>query len=617
MAQAGGNRKQLALVYGTLPTVEEIDQFLLVANDYEVTIVSSESICGYLTQTSYFQNLRCMALPDHHDNTTYLPGLEKVLSGFDVVVVKERLGMYAFQAVKAKWRSRFRLVCWIDNATPFPGQDIAHMRTIRNEVTNAADALFVQTEAARGALMLEGVEDQRIMSFLPYVESRTTRNAKGRARALERLGLGDTDFAIAHVGQIEWEEGLFDLVHAVKLLERQDRSLAARTKLIFCGIGSFSTELRDRLVALGLDRQAVYVAPSRDAFETVMTAADCMYYAAGPARDRMESEPYRLTAAMAAGVPILAPRSPLVEELCGKHRLDFCQGSPDSLARAIKKAAGAAALRGNVANKAQTALKGRKAKAAEQMREILAAVSHSTPTVDVNALDHQVLEAEALVNSKQYLAAIDLIESIFKVANIPLHHKANLYRLVGDCFTKLGDGEGGKNAYVQAVEIDPYSAKAFIGLGTVSLMKNSFETAVIHFQKAIGLAPQDEMANLGLGLAFQGLGEHEESSRWVTKAVEINPENQAALFTLVQVGTERGKFGEIEAALDKYTALRPNDHNMLYTLAAIKHKVGKNKEAKALVDRIIAVDPYDDRAVSLDKQISRAARVSGETAGNG
>src|SRR5215471_2640060 len=134
MASTGSARKKLALVYGTLPTVEEIDQFLLLAADYEVTVVTSESVVGYLTQTSHFDQLACAALPDHSENTTYLPGLEKALAGFDVVVVKERLGMYAYQAVKAKWRNRFRLVVWVDNLTPMPGDDVTHLRTIRREV---------------------------------------------------------------------------------------------------------------------------------------------------------------------------------------------------------------------------------------------------------------------------------------------------------------------------------------------------------------------------------------------------------------------------------------------------------------------------------------------------
>jgi tetratricopeptide (TPR) repeat protein len=606
-------RKKLALVYGTLPTVEEIDQFLLMADAYEVVVVASESVVGYLTQTSHFDALACVALPDHNENTTYLPGLEKALRGFDVVVIKERLGMYAYQAVKAKWRNRFRLVVWVDNLTPMPGEDITHLRTIRDEVGNAADAFLVQSNGARHALMIEGVGPERIVQFAPYVEPRVSRGAKHRAAAAQTLGLADTDFIVAHLGQIEWEEALFELVHGMKLLGVVDKTLAARAKMVFCGIGSFSTELRDRLVALGLDRQAVYVAPSRDAFSTVLTAADCVYYAPTPARDRLEGEPYRLVQAMACGVPVLAARGALVEEFIGKHRIDYCQGSPESLAKAIKKAAGAASLRADIAAKNLDRMKGRKNKVAAQMAEVFQQVCRQTPTVDVTALDHQVLEVEALVHSKQYLAAIDVIESIFQLQEIPVHHKANLFRLIGDCFTKLGDGEAGKHAYMQAVELDPYSAKAYIGLGTVGLTKATHETAVPHFQKAVSLAPEDEMANLGLGLAFQGMNEHDEATRWVVKALELNPENTAALFTLVQLANARGKFAETQTALSKYVELHPHDHNIVYTLAAIKHKLGDHKGAKALVDRIVSVDPYNERAQALEKQISRVLGAAAET----
>jgi tetratricopeptide (TPR) repeat protein len=604
MAPKGDSKKKLALVYGTLPTVEEIDQFMLINDQFDISVITSESICGYLTQTSNFHNLQCIALADHNDNPTYLPGLEKALGGFDVVVIKERLGMYAYQAIKAKWRHRFRLVVWVDNATAYPGDDIIQMRTIRNEIANSADLFIAQTEAAKQALLVEGVEEARISSYIPFVEGRIQRTAKTRAKALETLGLYDTDFVIAHMGQIEWEENLFDLVHAVKHLQTTDKSLGARLKIVFCGIGSFAGELRERLVSIGLDRQAIYVAPSRNAFEKVMQAADCIYYSTSSARDRLEADPYRIVTAMANQIPLLASRGPLVEEIVGKHRIDFCQGSIAGLAKAIKKSATAKAVVNDVARKNAAVMKELKPKAIREMKSIFNSVLKTTPTIDVSALEHQMQEVESLVLSKQYLAAIDLIESIFQIREIPLHHKSNLYRLIGDCFTKLGDSDSGRTAYTKAIENDQYSPRAYIGLGTVALTKHSYETAVIHFQKAVSLAPDDEMASLGLGLGFQGLREFDESSRWVTKSLEHNPENTAALFTLVQVAHERNKFGEVETAIAKYLTLHPQDYNLAYTLAAIKHKVGKNRDALELVEGIIAVDPYDDRAINLKLQIN-------------
>lgn len=605
MTKVTGPAKKLALVYGNLPTVEEIDQFMLIAEQYDVSVITSESICGYLTQTSYFQDLRCIALPDHEENPTYLPGLEKVLQEFDVVVVKERLGMYAYQAVKAKWRRRFRLVIWVDNLTAFPGEDVGMMRTVRIEAGNAADAFIVQSNAARQVLLLEGIEEQRIHQFHPYFESRINRSGKARAKACEMLGLVDNDIVIAHFGQIEWEENLFELVHAIKILQRNDPNLASRFKVVLCGIGSFSNDLRDRLVALGLDRQAVYVAPNRDAFETLLTAADAVFFSNNPARDRLEGDPYRMIQAVTCGIPLIASRHPMIEEYVGKHRFDFCIGSAESLAKSLKKLATAPALRQDLAIKATQQLKSRltRPKITSEMEEIFGSIARATPTVDISQLDHQVLQTESLVASKQYLAAIDLIESIFQLKDVPRHHRANLLRLIGDCFTKLGDGDAGKNAYMQAIEFDPYSAKAFIGLGTVSLTKQNYDVAVPQFQKAISLAPEDEMANLGLGLAFQGLGKLDEAVRWVVKSLEINPENTAALFTLVTIASERNRFDEAELMLDRYVALHPGDQNMVYALAGMKAKQGKITDAMTLIGRILEINPRDERALSLASSI--------------
>ena len=91
---------KVAIVHTSLPTIEEIDQFRLIKDHFDLKVISSESICNFLTENSWFQDLTCLALPDHDENTTYLPGLENILNDFDVVIVKGRLGMFAYQAIK-------------------------------------------------------------------------------------------------------------------------------------------------------------------------------------------------------------------------------------------------------------------------------------------------------------------------------------------------------------------------------------------------------------------------------------------------------------------------------------------------------------------------------------
>ncbi len=600
----GEEKKKVAFVLGSLPSVEEVDQFRLLADQCEVQVISSESICGYLTQNSYFQGLTCILLKDHDENPTFLPSLERVLEGFDIVIVKERLGLYSYQALKAKWRHKFRLILWIDNLVPFPANDIDQMRTIRTELTNAADAFIVQSKAAALTLQMEGVESERIYQLTPWVEARTDRSPKARSAARAALGLQDGDFVIAYLGQIEWEESLADLASAAKLMLMRDAGLKSKLRLIFCGVGSYSTELRDLFVNMGIDSVSHYYAPTRDATLMIQQACDALYCAPIASHDRIEGDPYRLVSAMINGIPIVAARHALVEEYCGKHRIDFCPSSPLSLAKALQKMRGAPSLVQDIVekNKIEAQKRFTSERALASMISIIENFASSNSSEDQSSLDHRVLEIEAKVRSKQYLEAVDLIESVFRMEKVPVHHRANLYRLVGDCFAKLGDIEASKDAYMQAAELDPYLAKVYIGLGTLGLMKSGFDIGVLHFQKAVSLAPDDEMANFGLGLAFQGMNEYKEASRWIIKALGINPENQAALYSMVRLAYEAGLYSEAERVIRRYLEIHPNDYNFIFTLGGIQYKRGFYAECLKLMLRILEADPKDKRAAALAKQ---------------
>ena len=597
-------KKKLALVIGCLPSIEEIDQFRLVTEKYDIEIITSESIAAYITQNSYFQDLTLVVLKDHEENPTFIPGLEKVLSNYDIVLVKERIGLYSYQVLKAKWRYQFRMLVWVDNLVPFPANDIDQMRTIRTEVTNASDGFIVQSKAAAAVLELEGIEPNRIHEMTPWLDSQIKRDPKTRAQAREKLGFAESDFVVACLGPVEWEEGLHDLMAASRLLVKNRPGMKDKLKIAISGIGSFAHDLKDASINFDTDYCVAYFAPNRESTKAMYEAADAVYMCSLASRDRVDGDPYRILATMNHQIPLIASRSPIIESLVGKHRVDFCPNSPVSLMKAMIKVKESASLIKDITSKNLKVLKQNhsKEKVQGKMLDIFNDFFAKEIKVDTSSLDHQVLEVEAKIKSKQYVDAIDLIEAIFKTSNIPVHHKANLYRLVGDCFVKLGDFESSKNSYIAATELDPYSSKIYIGLGTIGLMKNSNDIAVLHFQKAISLAPDDEMANLGLGLAFQGLDEKKEALRWVTKSLEINYENTAALFSLIKLANELEEFQDAERILKKYLDAHPNDYNFIYTLAGIYFKQNRFDEVVDMMKKIVEVDPKDQKAAALLKQ---------------
>ena len=615
-ASKNKSESQVAIIYGTLPTVEEVDQLQLLNAKYPVTIITSESIVGYLIENSFFTDFKCIPLKDHNDNPTFLPGLDKILKDFAFVIVKERLGIYSYQVIKAKWKYRFRLLIWIDNLTVFPGEDIQQLRTIRDEVSSASDGFIVQTKIASNTLMLEGISKEKIFKWPNWISIHEKRDPEKKRKALEILQLNDRDIVIVFNGQIEWEEGLLELLHAIKLLKQKDRFFEHKLKLIICGIGSFANEIKQRSTRLGIGKDIYYVTPNRKTSLLLNQAADAIFVGGHQSRDRTDGDPYRLISAMIHGIPVIAPRTIMTEEILGKHRLDYCLGSANSIAKAIQNLINKKYLVNNIVEKNK--------KEADKLFNLERAQPCMIKTIDqllkqeveisISSIDQQVTEVESKIESQQYLLAIDLIENIFvSDLKIPDHHHSNLYRLIGDCFTKLGDHEAGKNAYVQAIELDKYSFKAYIGLGTVSLTRENFDIAIIHFQRAVSLAPNDEMANLGLGLSFHGLDELVEAQKWILKSLEINPNNTAAIFTIVKLSHEREVYKDAQIVLENYLNNHPHDLNMIYSLAGILYKQQKYQDVIDCLQGIVSSNPLDARAQSLIKQSRRALLKSVNT----
>lgn len=599
------HKTKIALVYGTIPSIEEIEQYAVFSETCEFTLVTAESIAEYMKEMCFFKGLNIASLPDHDENPSFLPGLEKALAGFDVVIIKERVGVYAYQAVKAKWVHDFKLYVVVDNVTPFPGEDIPQMKTIREEVTASADGIIVQSKLVQNMLTtVEKVADDRILYITPRVETRKNASAKARSKALENLKLSDRDFVISAVGQIEWEEGLLDIIHALGHVHDREGDYC-NVKLLIYGVGSFDRDIVKRAEALGVRHAIRIVEPSRAATEAVLAASNLMFASAVQSRDRLEGDPFRILLGIANGIPVLSGRTPLVEEILGKHRIDFCVGSPRSIADAIVRSKEAKGLLGNIKTKNLHTVEQHfnKELHLEDFNVLLEHAGQQRQDDKAIATMKQVSEVEKMVHNKQYVDAIALVEKIFTNDDLQNHHRANLYRLIGDSFAKLQDNASAKEAYNYALELDPFLAKAYLGLGAVKLGESNYNGSILDFQKAISYAPQDDMANLGLGLSFQGLGEPDEARNWMVSALKSNPTNEMALFSLVRLSNETEVFEGCELALKKYLSLNPSHPDMSYTLAGVLYRQGKFNEAMLLCEDVLKQIPTHEQFHALYEMI--------------
>ncbi|MBI2601522.1 MAG: tetratricopeptide repeat protein [Deltaproteobacteria bacterium] len=595
------DKTKIALVFGCHPNVFDIEQFIPLAETCELSVITSSKIGESVVPCLRDSKLALLTLPYYESSPTFLPGLENILKGFDVVIVKDRTNLCSYQAVKAKSKHLFRLIVWIDNLVSFPGEELPNVRVIRDEVGGLADYFLVQSDAARKLLRLEGEKEEKILYVPPLVPDRKAISSRRKAEACESLGLCDGDFVIAAVGNIAWEKNLVDLLHAIRFAKDSDSYLHRRGKLLVYGKGAYVGEIKKFAVKIGIDNDVVFAPPNKVSLTTALEASSALYCAPKFAHDSFYVNPSLVLMTMVYQIPILACRLPVIEEFVGKHRIDFCMGSPSSLAKAITKLAHSPALAKDIAakNKEKVTRFYPLENELKTLKTLLIKTTSKDVLVEARDIDKLVAEAEKKLATKQYLDAVEIIESALGGEEVPHYHLSSLYRIMGDCFAKLGNFEESKNAYIKATEADELSAKPYIGLGTITLLTKKYEIAVLHFQKALTLSPNDEMANLGLGLAFQALGQLKEAAKWVHEALKLNAENLSALYSFVRIGYETDDYERVETCLRRYLALHPQNHEILYSLGGVLYRQGKFDEAAQSMRRILDDDENDHRAHRL------------------
>lgn len=642
---AKNRNKKIAFVSAQLPHSCELEIWNACAkkSGHEAVLFTSQSeeknFAQFVKTMSAYQTpvyLSCQTLESMPENKTFLSGLEKELESFSLIVSVGENSLSSYQSAKAKRQNQGRLIVWQNSPRPphanvgartangAPLPNIAREKTVRKEVLKNADVLLCFDKDGATWSYLEDVSSQRIRRVSRSINPKRFSEEISAVRRIElrsSLGLPETDFIFLHLGPLEIESGCLDSVYAFKNLLQSNPSFQGNARLCFCGSGSAGADIRQTVVELGLDEHVYFLNPDGNGmkelvgnqFSSVISLCDAVIHAPiapvnGNATKYLDST-YDLLCALSYGLIIISNGYGWIGEWVNRFYKTFASGSIHSLARLMQETVEKQDKLGNVKKAIIKAIENEFPfeKITDELVQIFRGfiAYNATTTLEDSA---QILEQiEEMVQAKQYVDAIQLIAQAFQKGDLTVVQQANLFRIIGDCFTKLGDLENGVANYTRAAEMDPYCAKSFIGLGTVALQRNDYNVAVPHFQKAVSLAPNDDMASLGLGLAFEGLGELNEALRWTARSCHLNGESSVAIYNLVKLSYELQNFTEVQKNLERYVSKHPNDVNMIYTLGGIYFTVGAYKLAHDLMENILALDPMNSRAHALISEIGRRA----------
>lgn len=302
---------KISIVRGAFLNPFELQNYIALKSRHTVTAVSSKNPINSkvgipvirlwsptdLPNFPYKYPFLNRLLTDAH----YLFGLEKVISGSDVVHVAETYFNYTIQAVRAKQRGLIgKLVstCW--EIIPFNNESIRGRKAFKQLARKNIDHFICPTDLAKRALIKEGVSSKKISVIRMGVDLARFHPVKPKPHAT---------LEVLFVGRLVPEKGVNELLKALEIC-RQEK---IKIHLTMIGSGPLAKRAREYGVSL-----------KNIAYEDIHHAyqkADVFCLPSQNTNTWQEQYGMVLVEAMASGLPIVASSNGAIPEVCGKVAL--------------------------------------------------------------------------------------------------------------------------------------------------------------------------------------------------------------------------------------------------------------------------------------------------------
>jgi tetratricopeptide (TPR) repeat protein len=258
------------------------------------------------------------------------------------------------------------------------------------------------------------------------------------------------------------------------------------------------------------------------------------------------------------------------------------------------------------------------------------AVSTATRQSGSERADPQFDAARALLTDGQLEKAI---------AEIRLQLAANPksvegYNLLGIALTSDRDYEGARDAFQQALQVEPGSARTRINLGNLYLAQQKMDLAQKEFREVLRTAPSNSDANYNLGLILLATNHPVEAIPHFQRVSPATPQSQFNLlrsylradrsapaqqlaktisgsapddvqlhFTLGVLLASEKQYREAQFELEKANSLAPDTFEILYNLGESYLRAGDLSKAELVLKRATNLKPGSAEALYLLGQV--------------
>lgn len=309
----------------------------------DITKVPLPCLDGRTSRLPYPVNLAYGALLARLGFNKWLIGLEDELQGYDIAHGMDLTTAFTYQAIRAKRKNPdLRVVTTIWQNIPFfvpgPGDLEFGNRRVRETVLKQTDLFLPVSERAKTALMLEGVEEDRILVAPTGIDTERFSPAPPDRDMVANLDTEPGAFTLLFVGRLSRQKGVYPLVRALKRLALDEGPRTDSTRLLIRGEGPEEVSLRTEVEKLGVEDRVVFVPRlPYEKLSDLYNHADAFVLPSIPSRDWQEHLGFVLLEAMACGLPIIGSYCGAIPEVVGDAGLLVQPKDPHTLSEAYRK----------------------------------------------------------------------------------------------------------------------------------------------------------------------------------------------------------------------------------------------------------------------------------------
>ncbi|MBN1256750.1 MAG: tetratricopeptide repeat protein [Planctomycetes bacterium] len=198
------------------------------------------------------------------------------------------------------------------------------------------------------------------------------------------------------------------------------------------------------------------------------------------------------------------------------------------------------------------------------------------------------LRADALENLKRYNEALAAYKKAVEDPNA-----APIFRIrYGRLLVNNNQQEEGIAQLQAALEKDPENVLANLGMATVAMMTNDYQTARKYIKKVTDKQPDDivEVYQL-LAEADYAENKIESAEANIHRAINVDPRNIRNNYLLGKIQNRKGEFKDAKRNLAAYLQEVPKDVDALFQLVHALNALQEYESALMIIDNLIETNP--------------------------